>query len=57
MKYEIFKSITRNNYIAFIYPEGFENVNEIYKEIESKGFIITEDDYEGMVITLWLERK
>lgn len=57
MKYEIFKSTTTNNYVAFIYSEGFETANEIRKEIENKGFVITDDDYEGRVITLWLERK
>ena len=57
MKYQIFKSINSNDYIAHIYSEGFETANEIRKEIESKGFIITDDDYEGRVITLWLERS
>lgn len=57
MKYEIFKSITTNNYIAIIYSEGFETANEIRKEIENKGFVITDDDYEGRVIMLWLERN
>lgn len=57
MKYEIFKSTTTNNYVAFIYSEGFETANEIRKEIENKGFVITDDDYEGRVITLWLERS
>ncbi len=57
MKYEIFKSITTNNYIAIIYFMGFENVNEIRKEIESKGFVITDEDYKGKTITLWLKRS
>lgn len=57
MKYEIFKSTTTNNYIAIIYSGGFETANEIRKEIESKGFIIIDEDYEGRVITLWLRRK
>lgn len=56
MKYDIFKSINKNNYIAIIYSEGFETANEIRKEIESKGFIITDDDYEGRAIVLWLEK-
>lgn len=57
MKYEIFKSITTNNYIAIIYSGGFETANGIRKEIESKGFVITDEDYEGRAITLWLERN
>ena len=57
MKYEIFKSLTTNNYIAIIYSVGFETVNDIRKEIESKGFVITDEDYEGKTITLWLRRK
>lgn len=56
MKYEIFKSTTTNNYIAIIYFMGFETINEIIKEIENKGFIITDDDYEGKSVVLWLEK-
>lgn len=57
MKYEIFKSITTDNYIAIIYFDGFETANKIRKEIENKGFIITDDDYDGKTIVLWLEKK
>lgn len=57
MKYEIFKSTTTNNYIAILYFIGFETVKEICKEIENKGFIITDEDYEGRNIVFWLERK
>ena len=49
--------MTTNHCIAIIYSEGFETANKIRKEIESKGFIITDEDYEGRVITLWLERN
>ena len=56
MNYEIFKSTTTNNYIAIIYFEGFESVPEICKEIENKGFIITDEDYEGKNVVLWLEK-
>lgn len=57
MKYKIYKSIDTNDYIAIIYSCGFETVNEVRKEIESKGFIITDEDYEGIAITLWLEKN
>ena len=57
MNYKIFKSIDTNDYIAIIYSCSFEVVNEIRKEIESKGFIITDEDYEGIVITFWLEKN
>lgn len=57
MKYKIFKSIdTNNDYIALIYSCGFETVSEICKELESKGFIIIDEDYEGTVITFWLKK-
>ena len=57
MKYEIFKSRTTDNYISIIYFDGFETANKIRKEIENKGFIITDDDYDGKTIVLWLEKK
>ena len=57
MNYKIFKSIDTNDYIAVIYSSGFETANEIRKEIESKGFVIIDDDYSGNVIMLWLEKN
>ena len=57
MKYEIFKSTTTNDYIAMINFMGFDTVNEIRKEIKNKGFVITDDDFEGRHIVLWLEKN
>ena len=35
----------------------FEKIREIERELNNKGFIIIDEDYEGTVITLWLERR
>ena len=57
MKYKIFKSIdTNNDYIALIYSCGFDIASKIRKEIENKGFTITDDSYEESVIILWLKK-
>lgn len=50
--YEIFKSLTTNNYIAIIYSGGYFEANKIKKEIKDKGFIITDDNCD----ILWLEK-
>lgn len=57
IRYTIFKSTTTNDYIAMINFMGFDTINEIRKEIKKKGFIITDDDFEGRQIVLWLEKK
>ena len=56
MNYKIFKSIDTDDYIAIIYFSGFDLVSKIRKEIEDKGFTITDEAYEESIIILWLEK-
>lgn len=59
MNYKIYKSTDTDDYITVIYSDSFKYILEIRKEIESKGFTITTNDwdYEDSVIIFNLKKN